>query len=108
MYMSSTKATRQQRAEKAELRPALDHLRNAEARSLNRVVGHEEPTDEIADQDRPDRPGEIESDRDCEHPVDESGDLDVAREPDGEQMPRFAMALVGRDVVDRTVLQRSA
>src|SRR5689334_19684487 len=49
-------------APRSALRAAPDHLGHAQAGPLDRVVRHEHGTDEVADQDRGDGPGKVESD----------------------------------------------
>jgi hypothetical protein len=51
---------RQHRPEHAELGPALDHLRDAQFRSLGRVGGHEYRPDQRADDDRQRAPEQVE------------------------------------------------
>src|ERR1700722_13810907 len=51
----------QQRAEVAELGPALDHLRHAEPRALSRVQRHEQRADDVAEHDRDQAPPEAQA-----------------------------------------------
>ncbi len=95
---------RDDRTVEAELRPALDHLRDAQLRPLGRVQRHEHRADQVAERDGRDRPGQRQAQDHPERAGDHRGDLHVRREPDREQTRRTAVALVLGYLVDRSLL----
>src|SRR3954447_20910750 len=94
----------QQRADVAELWSRLDHLREAQLRSLRAVEGHEECPDQRARDDGDQRPDEVAPADHREGPHRERGDLSVAHEPQGPLAPDLAMPFGERHVGDRADL----
>ena len=91
-----------------ELRPRLDHLRQAELRSLRRVEGHEEGADGATPDDGDRGPEEVAAERDAEHADRERGEMGIAGEPDRPEMPYLPVPLRERHVVDRALLEEDA
>ena len=76
---------RQHRPEHAELGPALDHLRDAQFRSLGGVGGHEYRPDQRADDDCQCAPEQVEPHHHRQHTRGDGGDVHVGAEPDEKQ-----------------------
>ncbi len=96
-------APHQQRAEVAELRSRLDHLRQAELRALRRVECHEEGAERAADQHRDRHPRERAAERDADDTGGDRRQMRIAREPDRPQVPHLAVAFGQGHVVDRAL-----
>jgi hypothetical protein len=79
-------------AEVAELRPALDHLGDAEPRSLGRVQRHEQRADGVPDDDRDQAPPEAQAEHGGRQRAGHERERhDVGTEPDREQVARLPM-----------------
>ncbi|MCY1235822.1 hypothetical protein D9M72_484520 [compost metagenome] len=96
----------QQCTEGAELAARLDHLCHAQLRALGGVQRHEDAAHNVADDDAHDRRHKAEA----EHCGGESAghdghDHDVGAEPDGEEVPSFAVAFVGRDGLNGLIFE---
>ena len=95
-------------ADVAELRAGLDHLGQAQLRSLRRVGRNEERSNEHADGDRDQGPDQVPARGDADEPHRRCGDLRVAHEPQRPDAGDFPVALVQRDVVDRADFKSAA
>jgi hypothetical protein len=84
----------------AELRPALNHLGNAELWPLRRMQRHEHRAEQIAEQDRQNRPGQRQAEYGAKRAGHDRRDLHVGAEPDGEEAVDRAVALTGGDMID--------
>ena len=96
----------EQRSQRPELTPGLDHLRNAERRALRRVQRHEHGAGEIADREADDGPDE----RQREHghrkaARDDGQEHEIRAEPNGEQIAVSPVALIVRYRLDRGELE---
>ncbi len=91
----------QQRTEGAELRAALDHLRDAHLRALGRVQSHQYPADQVADQDGDDAPYQVQVKQlHAQRAGDDGQRRDIAAEPQCEQIPYLSMAVLRGHVAD--------
>jgi hypothetical protein len=89
----------QQGAEGAELRAALDHLRDAHLRALRRVQRHQHAADQMADENRDDAPEQIQVEQlHAQRAGDDGQRRDVAAEPEREQIPDLSVAIFGGHV----------
>jgi len=83
----------------AELGAALDHLRQAEPRSLRGMERHENGSGQVADHDCQQRPPEAETGRDPDRSGNDSQDVRAGTEPDEELRPGLSVPFGHRYVV---------
>jgi hypothetical protein len=83
----------------AELGATLDHLRQAELRSLRGVERHEDGAGQVADHDRQQRPPEAEAGRDPDRAGNHSQHVRAGAEPDEELRPGLPVPFGHRHVV---------
>src|ERR1700689_2190758 len=98
----------QQRADVAELRPRLDHLRQPELRSLRGVKGHEECAEGTAEHHRNGGPQQIATERDAEYTDGECRQMGIAGEPHRPQVPDLAVPFGEGHIVDRALFDEPA
>src|SRR5271155_2289865 len=83
----------EQRSQIAEWGPRLDHLRQAELRSLSRMKSHEKRAEGAAEQNRDRHPDEIASECHADEAGGNGCEVRVASEPYRPQVPQLAVAL---------------
>lgn len=97
----------QQGAEGAELRAALDHLRDAHLRALGRVQRHQHAADQVADEDGDDAPDQVQVEQlYTQGTGDDRQRRDVAAEPQGEQVSYLSMAIFRGHVSNRVFFDK--
>ena len=91
-------------AERAELTPALHHLRHAESRTLRGMECHENGAHEVPHDDGDAAPEEgLPEYRRGERTGHDGQYVDVGAQPESEQMARLAVPLIERDLIDRVL-----
>src|SRR5450432_588554 len=92
------------RAVETELSTALDHLRHAELRALDRVEANEGEPDDDAEDNRDARPEHVEPHEDRNTAEHNRKDVCIQAEPESELITDSAVPLLRRDLIDRTDL----
>ena len=101
-------APHQKSAYVPELRPRLNHLRQAELRALRGMKGHEESAERTAQKHRNRHPQQVPAERDADHSRRDGREMRVAGKPYRPKMPHFAVPLANGHVVDRSPFYREA
>ena len=87
-----------------ELGSALDHLRDAQFRTLGGVSGHERDAKEVADKQGEQGPRQRQPDDDSDCSGSRRSNLHVRPEPDEEKPVRRPMPFRGGNIVNRAAL----
>ncbi len=96
-------APHQEGTDVAELRPRLDHLRQAELRALGGMKSHEEGAERAPEKHGESHPQQMAAESDADHSGCNRRQVRVAGKPNRPQMPYFAVPLGDRHVVDRSL-----
>ena len=91
----------QQRPQVTELRARLDHLRQAEMRSLRAMQRHQHRSERAAADHGKARPEQVQPTGHADRPGGQRRQMGVAHEPHRPQVPHFAVPLGQRHVIDR-------
>ena len=95
----------EERADIPELRPRLDHLRQAELWPLRRVEGHEKRAERAAEHDGDGHPQERAAEGCTDHAGCHGREVGLAGEPDRPEVPYPAVPLRKGDVIDAALFE---